>query len=62
VIPRICAGDRTAGPIAELHLGQRWHWLTAPASTVVQPSPVHTGLTADPIATLDRLFQTLVLD
>jgi hypothetical protein len=62
VIPRICAGDGAAGPIAELNLGQRWHWLTAPASTVVQPSPVHTGLTADPRATLDRLFQTLVLD
>jgi hypothetical protein len=62
VVPRICAGDRTAGPIAELNLAQRWHWLTAPASTVVQPSPVHTGLTADPAATLDRLFQTLVVD
>jgi len=62
VIPRICAGDRSTGPIAELNLTQRWHWLTAPASTVVQPSPVHTGLTSDPRATLDRLFQTLVLD
>lgn len=61
VIPRICAGDRAAGPIAALNLSQRWHWLTAPASTVVHPSPVHTGLTADPAATLDRLFQTLVV-
>jgi hypothetical protein len=60
VIPRICAGDRAAGPIAALNQGQRWHWLTAPANTVVQPSPVHTGLTADPAATLDRLFATLV--
>jgi hypothetical protein len=60
VVPRICSGDRSAGPIAALNQGQRWHWLTAPASTVVQPSPVHTGLTADPAATLDRLFATLV--
>lgn len=62
VIPRICAADRSTGPIAELNLSQRWHWLTAPASTVVQPSPVHTGLTADPAATLERLFAALVLD
>ena len=54
-------GRKTAGPIAELSLGQRWHWLTAPANTVVQPGPVHTGFTADPAATLDRLFQRLVL-
>ncbi len=62
VIPRICAGDRSAGPISELNLSQRWHWLTAPASTVVQAGPVHTGLTADPNAILDRLFQKLVLN
>jgi hypothetical protein len=62
VIPRICAGDRSAGPIAELNLSQRWHWLTAPANTVVQPSPIHTGLTADPAATLAHLFQTLVAE
>ena len=62
VIPRICAGDRSAGPIAELNIGQRWHWLTAPASTIVQVSPVHTGFTSDPGATLERLFQRLVLD
>jgi hypothetical protein len=62
IIPRICKGDRTTGPIAALNFGQRWHWLTAPANTVVQPGPVHTGLTADPAATLERLFQTLVVD
>lgn len=61
-IPRICLADRAAGPIAELNLGQRWHWLTAPSSTVVQTGPVHAGLTANPAATLDRLFQTLVAD
>jgi len=41
--------------------GRRFRWLTAPRSTVVQPGPVHTGLTADPDAELDRLFALLVL-
>jgi hypothetical protein len=41
-------------------LAERFHWLTAPVSTVVQPSPVHTGLTADPAAELERLFARLV--
>ncbi|MGH8735117.1 MAG: DUF3037 domain-containing protein, partial [Burkholderiales bacterium] len=39
---------------------ERFHWLTAPASTIVQPSPVHTGLTADPAGELERLFAELV--
>jgi hypothetical protein len=54
--PRICAGDPGAGPIAALELPQRWHWLVAPASTLVQAGPVHTGFCHDPAATLDRLF------
>lgn len=41
--------------------GQRFRWLTAPRSTVVQPGPIHTGMTSDPAAELDRLFATLVL-
>lgn len=60
LIPRICAGDPGAGPIASLGLGERWHWLTAPASTIVQPSSVHTGLCGDPAACLDRLFAEMV--
>ena len=56
----ICAGDPAGGPIAALTLRERWHWLTSPASTVVQPGPVHTGLTTDPAAELDRLFGKLV--
>jgi hypothetical protein len=59
-IPRIAAGDPAAGPIARLSRPERFHWLVAPSSTVVQPSPVHTGLTDDPAATLDHLFETLV--
>ena len=42
-------------------LGRRFRWLVAPRSTVVQPSPVHTGLTADPAAETERLFRLLVL-
>ena len=41
--------------------GQRFRWLTAPRSTVVQPGPIHTGLTSDPEQDLQRLFETLVL-
>jgi Protein of unknown function (DUF3037) len=60
-VPRICAGDAAAGPMAALSRPERFHWLVSPSSTMVQPSPVHTGLTDDPAATLDRLFETLVL-
>ena len=61
-IPRICAGDPEGGPIARLSRPERFHWLVAPSSTVVQPSEVHTGLTGDPASTLDHLFRTLVLE
>ena len=59
-IPRICAGEAGAGPIARLSRPERFHWLVAPSSTIVQPSEVHTGLTDDPAATLEHLFGTLV--
>ena len=57
---RVCAGDPSAGPIARLPQADRFGWLVAPASTVVQPGPVHAGLTPDPAATLDRLVATMV--
>jgi hypothetical protein len=57
---RIAAGDPGAGPIARMPVHQRFHWLVAPSSTVVQPSAVHTGLCDDPQETLDRLFRSLV--
>ena len=50
----------TEGPLAERPLGERFRWLTAPRSTMVQPGPVHTGLTDDPGRELDRLFEALV--
>ena len=60
LIARVCAGDPAAGPIAALPPAERFGWLVAPASTVVQPGPVHAGLTDDPVATLDHLFATMV--
>ncbi|NUS73215.1 MAG: DUF3037 domain-containing protein [Corynebacteriales bacterium] len=54
---RSCEG---AGPTADLSPGQRFRWLTAPSSTIVQPGPVHTGLTQDPGAELERLWRVLV--
>ena len=59
-IERIAAGDPTAGPIARLGQGERFHWLVSPSSTMIQPSEVHTGLSDDPAAELDHLMATLV--
>jgi hypothetical protein len=59
-LERIAAGDAGGGPIATLEPSERFHWLTAPSSTIVQASPVHTGLTDDPAAELDDLFAKLV--
>jgi hypothetical protein len=57
---RICAGGAKAGPIGKLPRGERFRWLTAPRSTVVQTSPVHTGLCSDARETLMRLLANLV--
>ena len=59
-IERVAAGDPTAGPIAGMGQAERFHWLVAPASTIVQAGPVHTGLTSDPQLELDKLFAKLV--
>jgi hypothetical protein len=59
-IPLVCAGGAAAGPIGELPLYERFRWLVAPRSTVVQTSPVHVGRCEDPAATLERLFAQLV--
>jgi hypothetical protein len=59
-IERVAAGDRAAGPIARLGRGERFHWVIAPSSTVIQPSEVHTGLCDDPAVELDHLFEQLV--
>jgi hypothetical protein len=57
----ICAGEITAGPIALAPPSERFHWLTAPRSDVIQAGPVHEGLSRDPAATLEILFADLVL-
>src|SRR5262249_58242557 len=54
---RVCAGEPDAGPIARLGRSERFHWLTAPRSTVVQVSPGHSGLCAHPGQALTPLFQ-----
>jgi hypothetical protein len=59
-IERIAAGDESAGPMARLGQGERFHWLVAPSSTVIQASEVHTGLSDDPAAELDHLYERLV--
>ena len=59
-IERVAAGDPEAGPIARLGQGERFRWLVAPSSTVIQPSEVHTGLSDDPAVELDHLFERLV--
>ena len=61
-IERICAGGEAAGPHADLSASERFHWLTAPRSTVIQLSPVHSGICDDPGSEVDRLFARLVAD
>ena len=57
---RIASGDPAAGPIAGLPPSERFHWLVAPSSTIIQPSPVHTGLSDDPAGELEHLLERLV--
>jgi hypothetical protein len=58
---RIAAGESDAGPIAQLPQSERFHWLVAPSSTVIQTSPVHSGLCEQPELVLDHLMRSLVL-
>lgn len=60
-LQRICTGDAGAGPIARLSQAERFHWLVSPSSTVVQPSPVHSGICDDPEQALEKLMRELVL-
>ena len=59
-IPRICAGGPDAGPIARLSIRERFHWLVSPRSTIIQVSPVHSGLCEEPEKALDDLFRRMV--
>ena len=60
-IPLICAGGEQAGSIGLLSQPERFHWLVSPRSTIIQTSPVHSGLCDDPQKTLEELFQEMVL-
>jgi hypothetical protein len=60
-IRRVIEGDPAAGALAELDPSDRFGWLTAPSSTIIQSSEAHTGITEDPAAELKRLFESLVL-
>ena len=59
-IPTICHGGDGAGPIGQLPQRQRFHWLVAPRSTIIQTSPVHTGRCSDPAAALEHLVAKMV--
>ena len=59
-IPKICVGGDDAGSIGQLPQRQRFHWLVAPRSTIIQTSPVHTGRCGDPAAALEHLVTTMV--
>lgn len=56
----LCAGGPAAGQARHEEPGRRFRWLTAPRSTVVQPGPVHCGLSTDPASEADRLLELLV--
>ena len=60
-VPRICAGDPAAGPIARLPQRERFHWLISPRSTIIQPSPVHTGMCEETDGLLEGLAKQFLL-
>ncbi len=60
VIPKICAGEKEAGVIGRLSQRERFYFLTAQRSTIIQISPVHTGITDDPRKRLENLFEKIV--
>ena len=60
-IPLICAGGEQAGPIGKLSARERFHWLVAPKSTIVQTSPVHTGQCDDFAAALEHLMKRMII-
>ena len=59
-IPLICSGGAQAGAIGRLSIRERFHWLVAPRSTIIQPSPVHTGICDEAGSVLDRLERELL--
>ncbi len=60
-MPLLCAGGKDAGYIGRLSQSERFHWLVAPRSTIIQTSPVHSGLCTDPEIVLKQLLEKMVL-
>lgn len=60
VIPLICAGGKAAGTIGQMPQRERFHWLVAPRSTIIQTSRVHTGYCHNLVEVCDRLIKTMV--
>lgn len=60
IIPKICAGSKEAGVIGRFTARERFYWLTAQRSTIIQTSPVHTGLCRDAREMLEHLFEKMV--
>ena len=56
----MCAGEAAAGAVALAPTSERFHWITAPRSDVLQASPVHEGMCEDPAVALDSLFASYV--
>ncbi|MDQ2906515.1 MAG: DUF3037 domain-containing protein [Ktedonobacteraceae bacterium] len=61
IIPHICAAGSDSGRIGQLSQSERFHWLVSPRSTIIQTSPVHSGLCSDPPETLQHLLTSMVL-
>ena len=59
-IVRVCEGARDAGPVATMGRRERWHWIVAPRSAVIQVGPVHVGRCEDPAAAFARMYDTLM--
>ncbi|HSK93150.1 MAG TPA: DUF3037 domain-containing protein [Candidatus Angelobacter sp.] len=60
LVEEVARGSVATGPFARMDQSQRFHWLTTPRSTLVQPGPLHAGVTDDPDATFDHLWDALV--
>ena len=60
LIPLVCSGGTEAGSIGRLSQSERFHWLVSPRSTIIQTSPVHSGICSDPEAALQHLLETMV--
>jgi hypothetical protein len=60
-IPIVCGGGTAAGPIGDLPQHERFHWLVAPRSTIIQTSPVHSGICSDLGVVLEHLMKVLVI-